>query len=319
MPSASGDRLYPQVLACAGWDQAIAGDLEGARATCQEALDAAAALEVDAAARCRVLCCAAGVAGFEGRIGDVSALTEEWVALARQIGDDYELAQALGLAGLPPDANNDPAEVIARTDEALAVARRLGNPTAICYAAQCAAGFTFESRPQTAMELFAVALQAAESVGNQLGIGVTLNVQAWSHTTMGNWTEAAPLVLRSVEHFHRAGDHTSVRLALLLAVGVLNALGDHEAAAVLSGTTSVAHPLTHGGTPAEFFASIEAELREHLGNERFAECASGGHALDGDQAVELARRELAKLITGQASEPSSTSPGDPSRLSPDRT
>ena len=124
----------------------------------------------------------------------------------------------------------------------------------------------------------------------------------------GNWTEAAPLVLRSVEHFHRAGDHTSVRLALLLAVGVLNALGDHEAAAVLSGTTSVAHQTSAGGEPAEFFASIEAELREHLGNERFAECASGGHALDGDQAVELARRELTKLTTGRASDPSSTNP-----------
>jgi predicted ATPase/class 3 adenylate cyclase len=315
MPSASRDRLYPQVLAWAGWDQAIAGELEAARVTCQEALDAAAALEVDAAARCRVLANAAGVAGFAGRIDDVAALTEEWVPLARQIGDDYELAQALGLAALPPSANSDPGQVIARTDEALAVARRLGNPTTICYAAQCAAGFTFESRPQTAMELFAVALQAAESVGNQLGIGVTLNVQAWTHTTMGNWTEAAPLVLRSVEHFHRAGDHASVRLALLLAVGVLNALGDHEAAALLSGTSSIADQITSGGQPAEFFASIEAELREHLGNERFAECVARGRALDGDQAVELARRELTKLTIGRASEPSSTNPGDPSRLS----
>jgi hypothetical protein len=59
-------------------------------------------------------------------------------------------------------------------------------------------------------------------------------------------------VLRSVEHFHRAGDHTSVRLALLLAVGVLNALGDHEAGALLSGTTSVAHQITSGGQPAGF-------------------------------------------------------------------
>jgi predicted ATPase/class 3 adenylate cyclase len=316
MPSASTHRLYPQVLAWAGWDQAIAGDVEGARATCQEALEAAAALEVDAAARCRVLACAAGVTGWTNRIDDIAALTDQWVALARQIGDDYELAQALGLAALPPSANNDPAQVIARTDEALAVARRLGNPTTICYAAQCAGTFTFESRPQTAMEMFAVALQAAESVGNQLGIGVTLNVQAWAHTTMGNWTEAAPLVLRSVEHFHRAGDHTALGQALAGAVGVLNASGAHETAAVLSGTTSVANQFAtlHGGV-AEFFAMVEAEQREHLGDERFAECVARGHALDEDQAVELARRELTKLPTGRVSEPSSTSPGDPSPLS----
>jgi predicted ATPase/class 3 adenylate cyclase len=319
MPSASTDRLYPQVLAWAGWDQAIAGDVEGAGATCQEALDAAAALDVDAAARCRVLACAAGVAGWANRTDDVAAVTEEWVALARQIGDDYELAQALGLAGLPPSENNDPAQVMARTDEALAVARRLGNPTTICYAAQCAAGFTFESRPQTAMELFAVALQAAESVGNQLGIGVTLNVQAWRHTTMGNWTEAAPLVLRSVQHFHRAGDHTALGQAHACAVGVLNASGGHETAAVLFGTTSVANQITLHGHVAEFFAMVEAELREHLGDEHFAECVARGHALDEDQAFELARRELTKLTTGRASQPSSTSPGDPSRLSAGRT
>jgi hypothetical protein len=125
--------------------------------------------------------------------------------------------------------------------------------------------------------------------------------------------------LRSVEHFHRAGDHTSVRLALLLAVGVLNALGDHETAALLSGTTNVTYQITAGGQSAEFFAPIEAELREHLGNERFAECVARGRALDDDQTVELARRELTKLTTGRASEPSSTSPGDPSRLSAGRT
>jgi hypothetical protein len=101
--------------------------------------------------------------------------------------------------------------------------------------------------------------------------------------------------------------------------GRLNALGDHEAAALLSGTTSVANQITSGGQPAEFFASIEAELREHLGSERFAESVARGHALDGDQAVELARRELTKLTTGRASEPSSMSPGDPSRLSAGRT
>jgi hypothetical protein len=122
--------------------------------------------------------------------------------------------------------------------------------------------------------------------------------------------------LRSVRHFHRAGDHTALGQALACAFGVLNASGAHETAAVLSGTTSVAnHNAILGGQPAEFFASIEAELREHLGDERFAECVARGRALDGDQAVELARRELTKLTTGRASEPSSTNPRDPSRLS----
>ena len=102
-------------------------------------------------------------------------------------------------------------------------------------------------------------------------------------------------------------------------IGVVNAFGDHEAAALLSGSTRVAYQITSGGQPSESFASTQAELREHLGNERFAECVARGHALEEDQAVELARRELTKLNTGRASEPSSTSPGDPSRLSAGRT
>jgi hypothetical protein len=163
-------------------------------------------------------------------------------------------------------------------------------------------------------------LRESPGAGNQLGIGVTLNVQAWMNTTMGNWTEAAPLVLRSVQHFHRAGDHTALGQARACAVGVLNASGAHETAAVLFGTTSVANQIaTLHGHPAEFFAMVEAELREHLGDEHFAECVARGHALDEDQAFELARRELTKLTTGRASQPSSTNPGDPSRLSAGRT
>lgn len=141
---------------------------------------------------------------------------------------------------------------------------------------------------------------------------------------MGNWTEAAPLALRSVQHFHRAGDHTALGQSLALAAGVLNAHGDHETAAVLYGTTPAAHdrPLYGSGGVAgvpEFFASLEAELREHLGDERFAEAVARGGSIDDDQAVELARRQLTKLTTGRASEPSSTSPGDPSPLSAGRT
>jgi hypothetical protein len=295
MPSASTHPFYPQVLAWAGWDQAIAGDVEGGHATCQDALAVSNALEVDAPARCRVLGCVVGVDAFASRNEDVAALTEQWIALARQIGDDYELAQALAVAALPANLNGDTTQVIASTDEALAVARRLGNPTAICYAAQCAANFTLDSRPQTAMELLTVALDAAESVGNQLGIGITLNVQAYSHSTMGKWTEAAPLVLRSVEHFQRAGDHTAIGGALALAIGVLNAYGDHEAAAVLYGT-QVRDQVTLSGF-ADFLAPLEAELRAKLGDERFAEDVARGRAIDDDQAVELARHELTRVTT----------------------
>jgi hypothetical protein len=295
MPSASTHRLYPQVLGWAGWDQTIAGDLEGGLDACQEALRAAAALDVDPAARCRVLACAVAVDGWTNHIDDVAALTDQWVALARRLGDDYELAGALAVAALPPSVNGDLEEVIARTDEALAVARRIGNPTSICYAAQCAALFTVDSRPQTALELLAVALQAAESVGNQLGIGLTLNTQAWTHATMGNWIEAAPLVLRSVEHFHRAGDHTALGQALALSVGVLSALGAHEAAAVLYGRQVFKEEEIGFGRFAEFFASLDAELREHLGNEYFAEASLRGRAIDEDQAVELARHELMRI------------------------
>ena len=113
---------------------------------------------------------------------------------------------------------------------------------------------------------------------------------------MGNWTEAAPLVLRSVEHFRRAGDHQSVRGALVLAVGVLSALGEPDAAAVLYGTASVGHFRAGGGVP-EYLASAEADLRACLGNKRFDEYVTRGRPINEDDAVELATQALTKVTT----------------------
>ena len=74
-------------------------------------------------------------------------------------------------------------------------------------------------------------------------------------------------------------------------------IGDHETAAVLYGTTPVARNIMLDGVAgvSEFFAPLEAGLREHLGDERFAEAVARGRSIDDDQAVELARRELTKL------------------------
>jgi predicted ATPase len=298
-PSASVHRLYPQVLAWAGWDQAIQGDLDGACRTCGEALDAAKEADLGGPGRCRVLACVAGVAGFGNRSDDITALTEEWIAIARTTGDDYELAQALSLAAFPVSPlaeGHDPARAVALTDEALAAARRLGNPTAIGYAAQCAAFFTFDARPQTALELFSVALAAAESVGNQLGIAVTLGTQAFTQATMGNWTDAAPLALRSVQHAHRAGDRANLAGGLAMSMLVMSHFGVDEPAALLYGTPQVAFQLTLGGPGEQQVLLAEMELRDRLGDERFTRLVARGSALDQDEAVELACREVGRLI-----------------------
>ena len=67
MPEARAHRLYPEVLAWAGYAEAIAGDLEAGVRTCAAALDAAAGLGVDERAMCRVFASAAAVVAYRIR------------------------------------------------------------------------------------------------------------------------------------------------------------------------------------------------------------------------------------------------------------
>jgi predicted ATPase len=295
MPGARTHRLYPEVLAFSGWAEAIAGDLEGAARTCTRAVEAADALGVDERSLCRVLGSVGGVMNFAGNLDEGRRLSQRWIDAARASGDDWELAQALTNASAPFISLGDPMTATALTDEALDIARRLRNPTALCYAAMIAGSVRINTDPASAASLLAEALRTAESVGNQLGIGFTLGLQAWLHAERAEWREAAPFVARCLDHYDRIGDYNGFGVWMPVAALILEALGDDAAAATLLGTTVVAAQLAIGCPEAEQLVSSEHILRQRLGDEVFNRLAALGNTMVHEELVAYVSDKLSRI------------------------
>jgi hypothetical protein len=299
MPEARGHRLYPQVLAWAAWAQSVAGERELAAQTAREALDAAVALSVDERALCRVWAAAGPIAFFSGEFDEATRLAERWGAAARMIGDDFELAQALTLAFAPVSALGDVAAAMAYSDEAVAVAKRLGNPSAMCLANLIAGMARADTDPDLALSFFSQSIEMGEQVGNQMGIGFSLVMRSYFLSQRGEWREAALLAARSIQNLYRAGDLQGFSTQLSAAAMQLERVGNYEAAALLFGTTVVASRHKAGLAPrvVEELDSCEERLRQRLGD-RFRECVEAGTSMDLDSVAGFVNERLGKVAQG---------------------
>jgi hypothetical protein len=266
--------------------------------TCRAALVAAGAAALDPPALCRVLQPAAALAQFApGCFEEARHLASRYVDVARVAGDDWELTLALALAGALSSFAGDGAAGTTFTDEALAVAARLANPTAVSIAALCAAGVRITTDPDQALRFLASALETAESVGNQQIIGYALAFQAWIYRERGQWRQAAPLVARSLQQFHQAGDQNGSSENLSHAVLILDAVGDDVAAATLHGRVQVSSIPILDDTAAQVAASA-GSLRRRLGDDRFEQCATRGRDMDIDDLYAYASEKLRQLAGG---------------------
>jgi hypothetical protein len=158
-----------------------------------------------------------------------------------------------------------------------------------------------ESEPDLALRLLDEALAHATSVGNNLGIGLTLSTSTYLHLIHGRVEDAAPYMLRSVEHFHRIGDRSFFAIQLHPAVSVMVRADAVETAAVIYGATPVGKGQYYeeevGSAPwiGRFYQDLET-LRMRLGEDRFVECTDRGSRMDDDELVDLLREEVDHLL-----------------------
>ena len=282
--------LYPEVLAWSGWAQASAGEYETATRSCAEAIAVAAARGVPDQVTSRVYKAASGVAVYTGRWQESHALALRWIDAARAAGDPFELAQALTQAAGTANGVGDLTAASQLADEALAVAGRLANPTTLSYAASTAGSVTADVDPQRALELLAVGLTTAETVANPIGVGLSLANQVQIHIAQGSWLQAAPILARCLADVHRAGDRAMLGGAIGAATLVVEATGDYLGAATLHGASGMG--LAHVPRQIAQLAASEQSLRQHLGDNRFDECAAVGKAFTFDEVYAYACDKL---------------------------
>jgi predicted ATPase/class 3 adenylate cyclase len=292
LADAAAHPLYPQVLAWSGWIAISAGDVErGVRVT-RQALEVTATSSSEQS-RCQVLRSAIGTLGLAGYNEEVGDLAAEFLALAQSLGDDHLVANALTASAAPFFIAGDVDGALVPLDQALALARRLGNPSDLAAAATLAGMVLLDTQPDRARQLLDEALEAATSVDNPWSIGMAVATSAVIEFDQGDWREATRRLLRAIDHCHRIGDTFQARNMLGGFERALAAAGADETAAVFSGAPTED---SGGNTPFEKRSrEAEATLRQRLGDARFNACVARGAAMDTDELVALAHQEFNRL------------------------
>ncbi|MEX0796355.1 MAG: hypothetical protein WD274_06645, partial [Acidimicrobiia bacterium] len=126
-------------------------------------------------------------------------------------------------------------EAIEAATKALAGARETGNPTALVFSFY-ANGLAVKHRsPAEAAAMFEEAARMADSVGNDWFAGIARMELASTMATHGDLRSGLHEFTGVIDHWHRVGDDTQLRLTWRYLVSALADVGLPDDAAILTG------------------------------------------------------------------------------------
>ncbi len=297
--AAPQDPLLPIVLAAAAGAR-FSGDLAGAAALAQRALDAVA--EGDPVRR-YPLYALADVALFEGRLADAVALYTSAVDLAGDAGDTYFAAYATAGSSLPRAYQGDTRTAVELANRAKQLATVIGNSSALAWADYALGEALLEQEPDRARQALDRAVVAARAARNRFVLGVALVSAGSLHTRHGDPAQAAWLLGEAVDHWSQAGNWTQQWITLRNVIDLLIRLDDHEPAAVLYGALTASGTATLAyGADADRLVTHAAVLRRELGAGRFSAAIARGAALGDEGTIPFASMALScrRSVVGHA-------------------
>ena len=201
---------YPSALAVLAWATTHEGRTDEAVHLAAAALEALGDGPVDPEVVCRVASPVAGLGPVLGR--PPGREVTRWLDAARASGDRYEEALALTMRSVSQRMRGDP-DAKSTAEQALAVARSSGSPTAISYATFNLAGQEAQSDPGRAVSLIDESLRRAEEAGNDYAASLARGARGYVLTAAGGprgrwhpgWTPPVAPLARVAATFWRSG------------------------------------------------------------------------------------------------------------------
>lgn len=291
--------LLPMALATAAYGWFVRGDLDAATALAVRSLETEERLGLPSCGlHSRTL---GNVYYYRGQTFEAAETCQRTVGAARASGDDARLAHALYMAsvGLASDARTEASRLLA--DEAVSLARRIGNPTSLA-SALYARALTLEAiDPDRATSMLEESIAHGTAAGNRWIVAFAQTELVSLAGRRGDLDGALRLAREVIDMWHRAGDWANQWLTLRHVAGVLAQRGDHEAAAMLHAAVRLAS--------AELAMPIEAsdlrrvgaileQLPSALGHSRYAEAEARGAAMGADTVVQSTRAVIDRVLAG---------------------
>jgi hypothetical protein len=181
-------------------------------------------------------------------------------------------------------------------EEALALARKTRNPSALALALACVGWARARTEPDRAYEPTKEALDLVEGGARLASLPHTLSTMARLHVERGELHEAARVTLATLREEHARGVRPFFVFSVQQAIPTLAALGEQETAATMLGMTTAAM----AGFTEEVLApsepgDSEARVRAELGHDAFQRAHDRGAAMEYDEAVGYALTELQRI------------------------
>ena len=216
---------------------------------------------------------------------------EEWAAIARASGDDYELAMAL--LSLVPGwwSEAEPAIAIAHLEESIRVARDAGVFSALSISLPFLAGSLPVEESERKLALLDEAIEVGRLVGDRLGMQQVTMAKGAIALQRGEWRIALQMAREYVElegAIPNAGIFAMAGFALCQ-------LESFEAAAVLIGKSDALEARMGPEWVQELSSTTAAALLAALGAQPVTALAARGAAPDITDASEYVRAQ-ARLV-----------------------
>lgn len=298
--AAQGPEMHPltaQVLAIAAYGRFVRGDLGQAMALSERALAVERQLGLPPCGlHWRTM---GNVLYYRGQPTQAADVCQRMVRSARLSGDDARLVHALYMAavGLASDGRADEGARLA--EQAMSIARRIQNPSALASASYARALMLEPLDPDRSASLLEEAVDHGSTVNNRWIVAFARTELVSLAGRRGDLDGALRLASVVIDTWYRAGDWANQWLTMRHVAGVLAQRGDFEDAATLHGAVRVAS--------AEMAMPIEASdrrrvgaildrLPDALGPDRLADVESLGASMSDAQVVRHAQDIIGRVL-----------------------
>jgi predicted ATPase/class 3 adenylate cyclase len=298
VPGATDDRLYPDVASLAVQSALARGDLAGADQYVVMVAEAEARLGPGSATACSG---PASMAYLSGDMDLARAKDQEWVDRARREHDACELSNALIALSMVHGALGDHSSDVESAEEALAVARASGVPSALALALGLLPWAVLADDPERALELLDEAIALSAEVGNPFLAAMAVTGKGVYHDSNGDWNLALDEVNEAIELLSQLGIVTAMVGGVLgVAAVALAGLGHLEPGAITLGASYRYAPGAHQRAE-QLRDEAAATLIDQLGQASYDALYARGTELNPEEAMTVLTTALAVVSSSTAS------------------
>jgi len=278
LPGAVGHPGYPLAVAVSALFASFRADMTGAEELCRRAAGANARRDPpDWRVEEVILAARVNIAFAAGAFADAARLAEQAAGLARAGGDLAEASLELIIASAGHAFAGDTTAAVALANEALALARQIGDPALIATSLLAVGAVVAGTDPGQARARLRESRELSTALGHQ-----SARDHLWATGIaflVGDQATTLEFGLRAIHDLQWGGDRLRMGSVLHFIAGALATTQLDDAAVVLGAADA------YVTAPAQVSQLISSALTAALGEERARELRARGADMDWDQAL----------------------------------